>query len=124
MTKLALRNLFHDRVRLLVTLTGVVFAVVLMGIQIGLFLGFVATTANLIDHSGADLWIASSRIQGRGCGIGNGAAEGIETCRTAESVFGMREGRIKVSAVSSGITSMSPRDLARFSLTKSKKPIR
>jgi putative ABC transport system permease protein len=62
MTKLALRNLFHDRVRLLVTLTGVVFAVVLMGIQIGLFLGFVATTANLIDHSGADLWIASSRI--------------------------------------------------------------
>jgi len=34
MTALALRNLFHDRVRLPVTLTGVVFAVVLRGIVV------------------------------------------------------------------------------------------
>ena len=62
MTSLALRNLLHDKVRTIVTLTGIVFSVVLVGIQVGLFLGFIATTANLIDHSGADLWIASSRI--------------------------------------------------------------
>jgi len=56
-TVLAVRNLVHDRVRLIVTLVGVVFAVVLINIQIGLFLGFATTTSSLIDHSHADLWI-------------------------------------------------------------------
>jgi putative ABC transport system permease protein len=54
---LARRNLFHDRVRFAVTLTGIVFAVVLIIIQFGLFLGFATTTSNNIDHSNADLWI-------------------------------------------------------------------
>ncbi len=54
---LALRNLIHDRVRLIVTLVGVVFAVVLMNVEIGVFLGFARTTSSLIDHAGADLWI-------------------------------------------------------------------
>jgi putative ABC transport system permease protein len=56
-TILAVRNLVHDRVRLFVTLVGVVFAVVLIAIQVGLFLGFATTTSSIIDHSGADLWI-------------------------------------------------------------------
>ena len=54
---LAVRNLVHDPVRLIVTLIGVVFAVVLIDVQLGLFLGFARTTSALIDHSGADLWI-------------------------------------------------------------------
>jgi putative ABC transport system permease protein len=54
---LALRNLLHDRVRLAVTLTGVVFAVVLIMTQLGLFLGFAATTSSLIDQAKADIWI-------------------------------------------------------------------
>jgi putative ABC transport system permease protein len=54
---LAVRNLVHDRVRLIVTLIGVVFAVVLINVQLGLFFGFAKTTSALIDHSGADLWI-------------------------------------------------------------------
>jgi putative ABC transport system permease protein len=54
---LARRNLFHDRVRFAVTLTGIVFALVLIIIQFGLFLGFTTTTSNNIDHSNADLWI-------------------------------------------------------------------
>ncbi|SPE35293.1 ABC efflux pump, inner membrane subunit [Candidatus Sulfopaludibacter sp. SbA6] len=62
MASLAVRNLFHDRVRLAVTLTGIVFAVVLVAIQIGLFIGFTTTTSNLIDHSGADLWIMSKGV--------------------------------------------------------------
>jgi len=37
---LARRNLFHDKVRFAVTLTGIVFALVLIIIQFGLFLGF------------------------------------------------------------------------------------
>jgi len=54
---LARRNLFHDKVRFLVTLTGIVFALVLIIIQFGLFLGFTTTTSNNIDHSNADVWI-------------------------------------------------------------------
>lgn len=57
MALLARRNLFHDRVRFVVTLTGIVFALVLIIIQFGLFLGFTTTTSNNIDHSNADLWI-------------------------------------------------------------------
>jgi putative ABC transport system permease protein len=57
MALLARRNLFHDRIRFAVTLTGIVFALVLIAIQFGLFLGFATTTSNNIDHSKADLWI-------------------------------------------------------------------
>jgi len=57
MALLARRNLFHDRIRFAVTLTGVVFALVLIIIQFGLFLGFATTTSNNIDHSRADLWV-------------------------------------------------------------------
>ena len=61
-SELAWRNLVHDKVRLLVTVTGVVFAVVLIVVQLGLFLGFTTTTSGLIDHSRADLWIMTSRV--------------------------------------------------------------
>ena len=57
MALLARRNLFHDRIRFVVTLTGIVFALVLIIVQFGLFLGFTSTTSNNIDHSKADLWI-------------------------------------------------------------------
>jgi putative ABC transport system permease protein len=57
MALLARRNLFHDRIRFTVTLTGIVFALVLIVIQFGLFLGFTTTTSNNIDHANADLWI-------------------------------------------------------------------
>jgi ABC-type antimicrobial peptide transport system permease subunit len=59
MALLARRNLFHDKIWLAVTLTGIVFAVVLITVQLGLFTGFATTTSNIIDHSGADLWIAA-----------------------------------------------------------------
>ncbi|MBA3713549.1 MAG: ABC transporter permease [Pyrinomonadaceae bacterium] len=62
MASLARRNLFHDKVRLMVTLTGVVFAVVLVSIQLGLFFGFKTATSNIIDHSGADLWLTGKDV--------------------------------------------------------------
>ena len=52
MPPLARRNLFHDKVRLIVTVTGIVFAVVLIVVELGLFVGFTETTSSLIDHSG------------------------------------------------------------------------
>ena len=62
MPPLAERNLFHDQVRLAVTLTGVVFAVVLIVVQLGLYEGFSRTTTSLIDKSRADLWVVSKNV--------------------------------------------------------------
>lgn len=55
---LAWRNLSHDRARFIVTLIGVGFSVLLMGVELGLLVGFARTTSGLVDHSRADLWIA------------------------------------------------------------------
>lgn len=62
MPSLALKNLLHDKVRLTVTLVGIVFSVVLTAVQLGLFFGFVRATSDLIDHSQADLWITSHGV--------------------------------------------------------------
>ena len=59
MPPLAQRNLMHDKVRLAVTLTGIVFAVVLIVVELGLFVGFTVTTSSIIDKSQVDLWIVS-----------------------------------------------------------------
>jgi putative ABC transport system permease protein len=62
MSPLARRNLFHDKIRLAVTLTGVAFAVVLIVIELGLYFGFRARTSLLIDRSQADLWVTSPHV--------------------------------------------------------------
>jgi putative ABC transport system permease protein len=56
---LAWRNLAHDRSRLVVTMVGIVFAVVLIAVQVGLYLGFVESTTNMVRHTHADLWIVA-----------------------------------------------------------------
>ena len=60
---IAWRNLVHDRVRFAVTIVGIAFATLLMGIQLGMLVNFVHTTATLVDHSGADLWIAAHGVK-------------------------------------------------------------
>ncbi len=54
---LALRNLFHDRLRFVATMVGIVFSVVLVLVQMGLYLGFGRVVSTMIDHASADLWI-------------------------------------------------------------------
>lgn len=54
---LAFRNLFHDRIRLAVTLVGILFAIVLVAVQLGLYLGASNMITANIDHAKADLWI-------------------------------------------------------------------
>jgi putative ABC transport system permease protein len=54
---LAFRNLFHDRIRLTVTLVGILFAIVLVAVQLGLYLGASKMITDNIDHANADLWI-------------------------------------------------------------------
>ncbi|WP_456077609.1 FtsX-like permease family protein [Hyphomicrobium album] len=56
--KLAYRNLFHDRLSLIVTLTGIVFSVVLVAVQCGLYIGSERMIAAMLDQSKGDLWVA------------------------------------------------------------------
>ncbi len=56
---LAFRNLFHDRVRLTVTLVGILFAIVLVAVQLGLYLGSSYMITAHIDRAKADLWITA-----------------------------------------------------------------
>jgi len=54
---LAFRNFFHDRLRFIATVIGIVFSIVLVTVQMGLYLGFGRTVTTMIDHVSADLWI-------------------------------------------------------------------
>ena len=55
--KLAYRNLFHDRLSFFVTIVGIVFSVVLVAVQSGIYLGSEKKIAAIIDAAPADLWI-------------------------------------------------------------------
>lgn len=62
MGTIAWKNLFHDRTRLFVTLIGIVFALVLILVQFGLFLSFLDTSSNIVANSGVDLWISAPAV--------------------------------------------------------------
>jgi putative ABC transport system permease protein len=55
--KLAWRNLVYDRLRFVATLTGIVFSIVLVTVQMGLFMSFERMVSEMIDHAAVDLWI-------------------------------------------------------------------
>ena len=54
---IAFRNLFHDRLRFVATVIGIVFSIVLVTVQMGLYLGFGRMVTTMIDHASADLWV-------------------------------------------------------------------
>jgi putative ABC transport system permease protein len=60
---IAWRNLVHDGVRLAVTLIGIAFSTILMGLQLGMLLNFMHTTSTIVDHAGADLWVAAHGVR-------------------------------------------------------------
>lgn len=62
MVTIAWKNLIHDKARLAVTLVGIVFALVLILVQFGLFLGFLETSSNIVAESNVDLWITAPAI--------------------------------------------------------------
>ncbi len=60
---LASRNLFHDRVRLIATVVGIVFSIVLVTVQLGVFLSFERMVTTMIDHAQADFWIVPTETK-------------------------------------------------------------
>jgi putative ABC transport system permease protein len=60
---LASRNLFHDRLRLIATVVGIVFSIVLVTVQLGVFLSFERMVTTMIDHAQADFWIVPAETR-------------------------------------------------------------
>jgi putative ABC transport system permease protein len=59
MVDLARKNLLHDKLRFLITVCGVAFAVTLVFVQVGLFRGLLDNASITIEHLDADLWVTS-----------------------------------------------------------------
>src|ERR1700733_660686 len=59
MVSLARKNLMHDRLRFAITIAGVAFAVTLVLVQVGLFMGLLAKATVTIEHATADIWVTS-----------------------------------------------------------------
>ncbi len=59
MVDLALKTLLHDKLRFFITVAGVAFAVTLVLVQGGLFVGILDNATITIEHLDADLWITS-----------------------------------------------------------------
>ncbi len=62
MWSLALKTLAADRGKLLTALVGVVFSIVLVNVQGGLFLGLIRKASLLVDHGGADIWVGHKEM--------------------------------------------------------------
>lgn len=60
---IAWRNLVHDRMRFAVTIVGIAFSTLLMGIQLGMLVNFMHTISAVVDRSGADLWITAHGVK-------------------------------------------------------------
>ena len=56
---LATKSLLHDRLRFMITVIGVAFAVTLVFVQVGLFLGLMDNASLTIEQIDADLWVTS-----------------------------------------------------------------
>jgi putative ABC transport system permease protein len=59
MVDLSLKTLLHDKLRFFITVAGVAFAVMLVLVQAGLFVGILDNATITIDHLDADLWVTS-----------------------------------------------------------------
>src|SRR2546426_8703731 len=111
--KLAWQNIIHDRIRFLVTVLGVSFAVSLMVFQGGLLVGFLQAASRLVDASDFDIWITARGVEAFELGapmesrvreIAAGVPGVVETGRAcvAFSVYRKPNGKHKVVAVVGG----------------------
>lgn len=86
---LAMRNLFHDRIRLGVTLIGILFAVVLVAVQLGLYAGTSKMIISMVDKANAQLWIVpygADSFEGSGVLTGGERHAALSTPGVARAV--------------------------------------
>lgn len=87
---LALRNLFHDGIRFVGTLVGIGFAIVLVTVQLGLYLGFSRQITAMIDRAAPDLWIVKAGT------------------RSFEEASPLDGGERQIAMASQGVASVAP----------------
>jgi putative ABC transport system permease protein len=63
MSSFALKTLLSHRGKLCTGIAGVVFSLVLMNVQGGLYLGLMRKASLLVDHCDADFWVCHRRIE-------------------------------------------------------------
>lgn len=63
MARVGLRMMVHDKLKMMGTLMGVFFAVLLSNQQAGTFLGLIHKNTMFIDNAGADVWIVPPNTQ-------------------------------------------------------------
>src|SRR5471032_1435575 len=63
MMSIGWRNLKRDPMRGAIAILGVVFAVVLVTVEVGMLLGLVRNASLLIDQSRADLWVSTVDVK-------------------------------------------------------------
>jgi putative ABC transport system permease protein len=59
MVDLAVKSLLYDKTKFVITVAGVAFAVALVFVQTGLFIGLMDNATITIEHIDADLWVTS-----------------------------------------------------------------
>lgn len=69
MASIARENLFANIPRLVIAQAGILFAVSLVTLQTGIFLGFSRSVSALVDQSKADMWITPKSVDHLGVGI-------------------------------------------------------
>ncbi len=62
MWSVAIKTLIADRGKLLTALVGVVFSIVLVNVQGGLFFGLIAKASLLVDQGNADIWVGHKKM--------------------------------------------------------------
>lgn len=60
---LAIKTLLHERGRLVITLTGIIFSTFLTLTQVAMYLGMMGNATGVIRHADADIWITSRNTQ-------------------------------------------------------------
>jgi putative ABC transport system permease protein len=60
---LALKMLFHQKMRLLITLIGITISTVLALVEVAIYLGMMGNATQVIRHTKGDIWVVSKNLQ-------------------------------------------------------------
>ena len=60
---LAMKMLFHQKMRLVITLIGITVSAVLALVEVAIYLGMMGNATSVIRHTNGDIWVASKNVQ-------------------------------------------------------------
>jgi putative ABC transport system permease protein len=60
---LAMKMLFHQKIRLFITLVGITISVVLALVEVAIYLGMMGNATSVIRNTPGDIWVTSKNVQ-------------------------------------------------------------